>query len=156
MTRLQKIATVSEIIASIAVIVSLIYVGVQVNLNTHAIQGSTNQSLYALNQEFKLVAGADYADLKVRFARDPGSITAADSLRWNGYLNIRINIYESVLSNRESGTIEEQMARSWLNGLKNWVCEPGAAEWWTSAKDEYVPLMVEEVEAAFAATSCTP
>ncbi|MDA0378524.1 MAG: FISUMP domain-containing protein [Bacteroidetes bacterium] len=84
MTRLQKFATVSEIIASFAVVVSLIYVGVQVNLNTHAIQGGTNQSLYELNQEFKLVAGADYADLKVRFARDPASITAADSVRWNG------------------------------------------------------------------------
>lgn len=155
MTRLQKFATVSEIIASIAVVVSLIYVGVQVNLNTRAIQGSTNQSLYALNQEFKLEAGADYADLKVRFAQHPASITAADSMRWNGYLNIRINIYESALSNRESGTIDEEMARSWLNGLKDWVCEPGAAEWWTRARDEYVPLMVEEVDAAFAATSCT-
>lgn len=148
MKNIERIVAISEIVASIAVIVSLVYVGIQVSQNTNAIQANTNLTLYAINQEFKLVAGADYYDLLIRFERVPESITASDSLRWRGFLNVQINIFEAALTNQASGTLEEEMAQSWLSGLDGWVCLPMAEEYWSTARTSYVAAFVAQVDRA--------
>lgn len=159
MTRLEKLSAISQIVASSAVVISLIYVGMQVNLNTHATQSATNQSLYQMQQDFVLNGGPDFYDLKLRFSRSPESISAYDSLRWRGFLNVRLNLNEAAYSNRESGMIDDAMAQSWLNGLKDWACMPVAPAYWEDVKDEYLPSFAAAVDAAVELaekTGCQP
>ena len=54
MEKLDKLATYSEIIASAAVVLSLVYVGAQVRLNTKATQANTAQSLYEMHSQIRL------------------------------------------------------------------------------------------------------
>ena len=151
MNRLMKLSAYSEIIASIAVIVSLIYVGLQVQQNTYAIQTSTSQSLYVMNQENQsvIVSNRAFAELtdKIKKGNDP--ISSVDSTQWLNYLNMDINVYESAYTNMTYGTLDREMGESWLTGIKNWVCTPMAYYYWNQYNEGYVQGFQDLVDQAF-------
>ena len=59
--RLSELAQIAEIIAAVAVIVSLLYVGMEVRRNTAATQAATYQEVVQASNEYLLaLAGIDY------------------------------------------------------------------------------------------------
>ena len=156
MEKLNKLATYSEIIASAAVVLSLVYVGAQVRLNTKATQANTAQSLYEMHSQRLLLVyqDPDVAELNHRAEERPSELTAVDSLRLLADLNLSINLYEAAFTNRENGTLEAEMANSWLQGLDTWICKPLAKPYWNRVKNEYVSGFVELVDLSLTNTNC--
>jgi len=73
--RLKTLATVVEIVGGVAVIVSLIFVGLEVRQNTEASQAATYQEMIRASNEYLLAIGTD-PDLSLVMYR-----AATDSLR---------------------------------------------------------------------------
>jgi hypothetical protein len=156
MERLNKIATYSEIIASVAVVLSLVYVGAQIRQNTKATQANTAQSLYSMHSQRLLLVyqDPDLSELSLRAQMRPLELTAVDTLRLNADLNLGINVFEAAFTNGENGTLEREMAESWLKGLDTWVCKPLARPYWNRVKSEYVSGFVDLVERSMSQTDC--
>lgn len=106
---------VAELVGTGAVVVSLVYVGLQVRQNTGAIQTATSQGVNAQHAETirLILESPEFADLLVRAERTPASMSAVDSLRYDWFLNQRINVYETVYTSAVAGTMEEGMAAGW-------------------------------------------
>ena len=156
MNKLTKIVAISEILASLAVIISLVYVGAQIRQNTKATQANTAQSLYGIHHDRILVimGNRELVELKAR-AKDPmAELNATDSLQLRYDLNLQINLYESAYPNRENGTLNEEMANSWLVSIEEWVCEPVAQEYWEDYRDTYVDGFIVMVDQAFESNTC--
>jgi hypothetical protein len=68
--KLEKCALIAEIIASFAVVVTLIYLAIQVRDGTRATQAASFQVAASMDQEFLLALGSDPANARI----------------WNGYL----------------------------------------------------------------------
>lgn len=156
MKKLSKIVAISEIVAALAVIISLIYVGAQIRQNTKATQANTAQSLYEMHSDriIMVTGDRDLVELKIR-AEDPqAKLNAADSLQLFLDLNLHINTYEAAYTNRENGTLEPEMANSWLNGLNDWVCAPVASEYWVELEKGYVQGFANLVNDAFRSNDC--
>lgn len=147
----MKISAYSEIIASAAVIISLIYVGLQVRQNTKAIQTSTSQSLYEMHQEKEIirVTNREFAELSDKIKNRRGEVSSVDSVQWLGFLNLQVNLYESAYTNMEYGTLDPEMGESWLESLNEWVCIPLADHYWMNSKDTYVGGFRELVDTTF-------
>ena len=120
---------VTDIVGTGAVVVSLLYVGLQVRQNTAAIQTSTSQEVYQQNQEQGLLVmeSAEFAEILLEASRDLATLSPIDSIRYHHYLNVSLNTYEAVYTNALQGTMESDMAAGWLDGLGGLRCKAGMA-----------------------------
>jgi hypothetical protein len=139
---------ISEAIGTLAVIASLIYVGLQVRQNTVAIQTATSQQVFELHRARAQVEMEDpeFAALLLRARRTPEQMTAVDSLRYDRYINLSMNLHEAIYSNVRLGTMERDMAAAWLAGLPGFVCAPGVKGYWGRFKSEYHPTFAAAVD----------
>ena len=67
---------------------------------------------------------------------------------WGNDLNVRLNLYEMVHSNVESGAMAPDMAAGWLAGLPGWTCAPLARSYWAGARESYTPAFAQRVDAS--------
>ncbi len=156
MATTEKWRAIAEIVGTVAVVLSLVYVGVQLNQNTRAIQAETSESMSSrlAGRLLVVVENPDVADLIMR-ARRFEAMTSADSLRYDYFLNLQINEYEAAVSHLVQGSLEEDMARSWLGGLPGWTCRPGARDYWRRSAESYVPAFRAVMDSVIAETSCS-
>jgi hypothetical protein len=147
---------ITELLGTGAVVVSLIYVGLQIKQNTAAIQTSTSQEIYTLHQERSRIEteSPEYAEFLIRAARRPHEMSAADSLRYSRFLNLKLNLQEAVYTNALQGTLEAGMASGWLDGMRDLRCLSGMAEYWQNGKSGYHPDFRAGMDSVFATTTC--
>lgn len=146
----------TDLVGTAAVVVSLIYVGLQVRQNTAAIQTSTSQDVYQLHQDRSLVEmeSPEFAELLLRATRSPVTMTPVDSLRYSRYLNLLLNLQESVYTNALQGTLEAGMAAGWLEGMADLPCRPGMDGYWQRRRLGYQPAFRAAMDSVFAVTDC--
>jgi hypothetical protein len=137
------------------VVVSLVYVGLQVRQNTAAIQTSTSQEVYQQNQEqgLLIMESAEFAEILVR-AELGQELPPADSIRYARYLNLSLNIHEAVYTNALQGTMEREMAAAWLDGIGGLTCRAGMEGYWKRGRNGYHRAFRAAMDSAFAATDC--
>lgn len=157
MSRGSSWSNTTELIAHGAVVLSLIYVGVQIKQNTAAIRTDTSQSVYMMHQERVLATleNPEVAELLIRGSLTPESLSAADSLRYRRHLNLTVNLQESVYSNYLLGTLEPGMAAGWLDGMPDAVCEAEAfANYWSESRSAYQAEFVTAMDSAMVVGGC--
>jgi len=137
------------------VVVSLVYVGLQVRQNTAAIQTSTSQEVYQLNQEqgLLIMESADFAEIILR-AELGQELSPVDSIRYAHYLNLVLNTHEAVYTNALQGTMEPELAAAWLDGIAGLTCKPGMEGYWAWGRSGYHGAFRAAMDSAFAATQC--
>jgi len=156
MSKQIRWSRLGDLIGHVAVVVSLIYVGLQVRQNTAAIQTSTSQSIYQQNQEQALLVmeSAEMAEILLRASRDIESLSPVDSVRYRRYLNVHLNTFEAVYSNALQGTMESEMAAGWLDGMSELKCIAGMRQYWALRRDGYHQTFREAVDSAFTVSEC--
>lgn len=154
--RSDKWRQLVDVVGTVAVVVSLAYVGVQVRQNTAAIQTSTSQDVYQLHQDRTLpeMENPEVAALLLRVWRSPGEVTPADSLRYRRYLNLNMNLQEAVYTNALNGTLERDMAAGWLEGMSVIICQPWMREYWGERKGGYHAAFRAAMDSVAAETTC--
>jgi len=147
---------VTDIVGTGAVVVSLLYVGLQVRQNTAAIQTSTSQEVYQQNQEQGLLVmeSAEFAEILLEASRDLATLSPIDSIRYHHYLNVSLNTYEAVYTNALQGTMESDMAAGWLDGLGGLRCKAGMAAYWDRQREAYHRAFRTAVDSAWAVAKC--
>ena len=147
---------VLEFVGQGAVVVSLVYVGVQVRQNTAAIRTNTSQQAYQQNQEVGLLVmeSGEMAAILLQANRDVAALSPVDSLRYRRWLNVTLNLYESVYTNALAGTMEPEMARGWLQDLSDLRCEPLMAAYWDERRTSYHRVFAAGLDSAFAVSRC--
>jgi hypothetical protein len=115
MTRLEKAAYLSQIIGAIAVVVSLIYVGRQINDNTIEVRAQSVQELIVFGQEIDswVVTNPELADILTTGSSDYEALSPAHRLRFNQYITTSLNLYEQVFYYHQSGLLEAGSWTSW-------------------------------------------
>jgi hypothetical protein len=143
-------------VGTIAVVVSLAYVGVQVKQNTAAIQTSTSQDVYELHQQRTMaeMENPEFATLLLRVERRPDEVSSVDSLRYRRYLNLNMNLQEAVYSNALNGTLERDMAAGWLEGMSTVLCRPWMRDYWRERKGGYHAAFQAAMDSVAAIATC--
>ncbi len=134
---LKKIALLAEIIGGFAIVVSLIFVGIQFKENTKATKSATANAANAITIAYYSEIGnsAQSSQLMWNYIKDPKSITSSGEK-----YQATILIHGLVLSFQNSyylaneGTLDQNVQESLTAALKAVKNQPGFVDFWENRK----------------------
>jgi hypothetical protein len=146
---LLEYSELAEVFAAIAVVISLVYVGIQLKTNTAAVQSAsiqqvTNTSLSVLAE---VTTNPDLARIRRIGDTDPSKLTADESYR---YFMLQRQIWltmQNVYLQRDLEVIGAKMWSTYQRMICRNLLQPGMVELWHYHSDVLDPGLVAFVEA---------
>ena len=139
-----KFKSIPEILSVLAVVLSLIFVGLEVNESTRATRSATAAEITATIAEWYTALGSDQeaSDVLRRFVTDPRSLTIEEQYQAVMNIHALMLILQSSFYLEEEGTLTPQIRRSMTMAMTS---EPGIRFYWEQRK----PIFVNEDFIAF-------
>lgn len=144
----EIVGTISELMAAIAVIITLGYVAVQIRQNTSALRSAATQgahdqtaSMYDL-----LASDAELNDIFVRGLEEPETLGRVETGRFYALLlGVMFRIQNWYLQAEAQALDHEQFA-GWCRVLRQISGMPGFLAFWESRKHLFTPSFVKYLE----------
>lgn len=135
-----------EITSAAAVLLGLVFVGLELNQNTAAIGA---QAIFELNsssnESFRQIAqNPELSELLNRGYADPQALDDNERDRFNYWVRSIFNTYESAYLYYKKGLIEESDFAGWQGAFCNLVSQKGAEQFWTGNLGNYADGFVED------------
>ena len=144
---LHKWALVAEIIGAIAVVLSIIYLTVEVRSNTNAIQSQTNQGLLELaNQSYS--QSVEYAELELKARNNWESLSEVERFRFINLRYTSFNIWEQSFNANRNGTLSDEIWQGWDSYYENLICQESVSQVWKEIGAGYGPEFRSHVDEA--------
>jgi len=129
---LQSLAYIGEIIGTVVVILSLVYLAVQVRQNTEAQRTenyaralerlATFQSMLSTNSEVSTIFSKGLAD--------DSNLTTQEKLRFNWSLYEAFGAFEFMFHAARKKSIDEEIWSRWSEAIAWYLTFPGVHTWW--------------------------
>ena len=149
MAQLESLANLGEIIGAIAVVVSLIYLAVQVRQNTHA-QRTENFSR-ALDRVAAMQANLSQdSESAVSFAKgveDPRALTPRERIQFTWSMYELFGAFEFMFLASNTDAIPKQVWQRWSSAVAWWLTFPGVQTWWSARPIPFTTSFTAYVEA---------
>jgi len=150
---LKEYALAAEIIGAIAVVVSLIYVGVSVNQNTNAVLVANHQALVALDQAttdwFK---DPDFAAAHIISLDDVSKLSAVQQAQVGAYLADKFNAWEFAFLTHENGMMEDNIWQGWDDHYRTVLQQSGGRWFWGEGREGFSPAFRTYLDSILPAT----
>jgi hypothetical protein len=139
--KLSKWAQMAEIIGGVAIIASLIFIGLEVRENTRVTMLTSDRALDQQNLALNLsiADSADLATLLVKAELDRNSLNAAERARFDNYCFSRFGGYENVIANWTEGFVPDDEYNVWAIHFKYRFDKPGYRQFWDEYRHGYFP-----------------
>jgi hypothetical protein len=152
----EQISYLAQIVASIGVIISLIFVGLQIKQNTRALQraehNSTMEQWTVIRQA--IAQNRDIAELMTAGLRGERTLDAADQLRLEQMLQENAWAAFHIWDRTQRGIFPKGTFEATAGALLDTLLRtPGGESWWRKAKHiGFHPGFVSDVDAVLAKT----
>lgn len=152
----EAIAAVSEVAGAVGVIISLVYLAVQIRHNTQEVRAASfNAVTDSFNQWNLLIAQDAYvAGLFQRGAGDLGRLEASEEVRFALLMLALFRIHESIYFQSNRGTMERDLRDAENRSVKTLLEMPGVRAWWkvnpysfTREFRAYIDTLIQSIEA---------
>jgi len=150
----QDIATIVEVAASLAVVISLIYLTIQVRLQAKESQISCVNSLTQQWGEAlrALAIESDLYDIWIKGVVDFESLTPNERGRFSAILVNLTQIFESLHLHHKAGRLDFELWEGFDNRLRDVFATPGAQQWWELRKHWHTRHFQDYVARAIASS----
>jgi hypothetical protein len=132
MTNLESLANLGEIIGAITVVVSLIYLAVQVRQNTQAQQ--TENFSRALDRVAAIQATLSQdPETSVIFSRgvsDPSDLTSRERMQFTWTMYELFGAFEFMFLASKTNAIPDEIWQRWSSAVAWWLSYSGVKVWW--------------------------
>lgn len=134
-------AAISEIIAAIAVVVSLFFVAFSIKQNTEALEAATWERFLDRTERANqvLVDNPDLARIVRIGESDPDALDDDDRIRFTHYARMRFGAWESVYHHYDVGRIDTAKWRLWNEFYKHRLDSAGYRRAWAEVQNGYDP-----------------
>lgn len=132
MTNLESLANLGEIIGAIAVVVSLVYLAVQVRQNTRAQQTENFSRALDRIAAMQATLSQDPAT-SVIFSKgvaDPSELTPKERMQFTWTMYELFGAFEFMFLASKDNSIPEEVWRRWSSAVAWWLTFPGVQAWW--------------------------
>ncbi len=125
-----------EIVGILAVVVSLIFVTIELRNNTNAINSQTNQGLAELdsNLSVAIMVNPELVDLWLRGTNDPESLTEVEQFRYGAVKHNFFNRWEQAFISYTNGTLTDELWGGW-NAQE--LCNKGDQYFWERNSERF-------------------
>ena len=130
--KLSDMASIAEVIGAVAIVVSLIYVGVEVNDSTRAVRSATaNETTTAMAAWYNNIgSNSEVAELFARGMGDPESFQAGEELQFYYLVHSIMLQLQAAYYLSEEGTLDTELSATLTNVLTGVRATPGFREYW--------------------------
>ncbi len=141
MTRpLKEYALAAEIIGAIAVVISLVYVGISVNKNTNAVMVTNHHALVAMDQNTNgWLRDPEFAAAYDIAMEDDSELSPVQLRQYNSYLADKFNTWEFAFLTHGNGMMEDNIWEGWDAHYRSILVGPGGRKFWTQSKGGFSP-----------------
>jgi len=147
----EKLKDAAELVGIAAIVISLIFVGLEVRQSAAATRGATQQALADSAREASgaLVGDQETADLMLRFlsAADWSDFSEVERFRIVILFTTMLRVYESAYYQWSESNLAPEIWAGWEASLRGTAPMPGVAIYWEERRhyfDERFQLYFEE------------
>ena len=137
-----------EFIGAVAVVITLIYLAVQVRLNTGAIR-SSNAATIQINLQslaHEPISDREFGDILIRAMSGEEKLEPAEKLAAYAWFFILAKSGELAYSNYLSGDLDEEFWHGALNFYRAYWLSPGFKSFWIDRRMTFTPAFRSAVE----------
>ncbi len=147
----EALGAIAELVGAIGVIVSLLYLAVQIRQNTVCSRAATYQAVVSDAQRINalVVEHEDIARLRRVGLSEPGVLTPDELMRFHRLLGTYFRFQDNLYLQRRNGTLDEDQWSGYLGVLRQLLANQGAQEYWTSHRESYSQTFREFVRKEF-------
>jgi len=142
--RLSEWANIAEIVASIVIVASLAYIGMELNQNTQALQQESYQTTLATMIDVDIAEATDESLSRILLSgmSSPGELTPEEWYRFARVAYARFGMWEYIfLSNRENA-ISHQQWTALEPYFIDLSCKMGFKRFWAENRTGFSPEFV--------------
>jgi hypothetical protein len=138
---LSDLANLGEFLGGVAVIVSLVYLGVQIRQNTKSLRAATFQALSDSLSELtaRMAESPDMGNLYFAGHQQSGGLSDAESRRFMLLLLTLLRRFENAYLQYRSGILTASQWAGFRSTLLLVVSTPGGRAWWASWGAAFTP-----------------
>lgn len=147
---IAELGNLGEFVSSIAVLISLIYLAIQVKSSTEAARMSTYQSVVsdfgALNRS--MASTPDLSILFVNAMEDFGKLSADEKARVSQLFFVAFHYFENMYYQNQKGYLEDDVWLGWKRLMLTYHSRPGFQSWWALRHEVYSQSFVDFLQRA--------
>jgi len=155
---LENIYFIGQSIAALAIVVSLIYVGVQVRQNTSATQTASAQAYVTANNEIVglINSSPKLADVLHQGANGLSVMKDGDLIRFMAFHDLVFISFQSFHLQWKKGTLDAALWVTYKQAFIGLLQQKGQQEWWTERRHWFNSEFQDYVEQAVAKGKAKP
>jgi hypothetical protein len=146
--KLEQWSFVSQIIGAIAVVLSLIFVGVSIQQNTRAIRLSTAQNFQADFRQHELLTAqqGDLADIMYR-VNQSADVSPVEAERARAFSSAILRAWANAYYQNENGVLDRLLWEGQTRRMvRTWARFTAVRSLWAEDKDMFEPTFVDYME----------
>lgn len=136
---LDQLASIGEIIGGIGVVISLVYLSIQIRANTEAERTSTYQSIVsdfgALNNT--MASTPELSHLFVQAMENYHQLSSDEKARISQLFFQCFHYFENMFYQHQKGYLDEEVWLGWKRLMLTYYSRPGFQTWWEHRRDVY-------------------
>ena len=146
--KLSDYANLAEVVAAMAVVLSLIYVGIQVNDSTRAVRSAAANDASVAMQNWYLQVGtsAQTSALLINTMRGTAELTVEEEYQFLMIMNGIFLAFQNSFLLVKEGTLDPSISESITTVILGVKDLPGFKRYWRQRKNYLHPEFVEHVE----------
>ena len=149
---ISELGSLGELIAAIATIETLIYLAIQIRVNTRISRVESRRATTAQTLEFSaLIAGSsEAASIFRRGLADPSSLDADEKIRFNFLFSMLVSQTQSSFEDSEFGILDAEVFDLTAVPVFSMLKTPGGAAYWRAFGGGFVHAFRDRVQRALA------
>ena len=144
---LDALGNLGDFVGGIAVVITLIYLAVQIRLNTRSTRTQSWQAAVASVSDWSREVGMDPESVRIiqLGSADFDALSEIESAQFNLLMNSFLRNCENIHYQFTNGAIDESTWSGWAQRTMSVLEPPGAQAWWRITCDAYSPEFQEFV-----------
>jgi len=144
-------AALAEIVATVAVVLSLLLVAYSIKRNTDEMETANSNFLYQLDAQ---IAGDLSRDVRLATMllkmEQKEALTDVEKIQYVAYKERHLGLLEIAWTQYKSGSLSIVDWRDWDKYLSNYVTDGLPKEWWIECRSRYKPEFADHVDSKYA------
>jgi hypothetical protein len=136
MDTVQLLGDLADIVGAIAVVITLVYLAIQIKQNTNALHGQSRQSLVSVAQA-ELFAMMEHPD--IAFSQFKENLTPEERMKLGAWLIALMRAREFAWLQYRSGVLDEIQWRTEARVIQIALAHRNCRGWWEAVGRHYFP-----------------
>src|SRR5581483_7014171 len=152
---LTTISTVAQVVSAIAVIISLVYLAIQIRQNTQAVRNSTHHALTVTRLDYiaLVVQNPDLSRILRLGSQDLNALNDDERQRFHLLMYYLFSAGENFYYQNRQGVLDAEQWERWSATLRHYFTQPGIRTWFSSSPIRFAEGFAQFLEREFRHTA---